>query len=548
MKLSIIQFCRSRLLFLRNTSLENCGCLAAISFRDHTHLVGCSRLDATSVIGRLGLAGLSSQFGLLVRDFHHGGSKWSSEFRIGERESAPRLLVVQPRVYPRTILKAKLLEALRLADSLEGLRGRSKAESRKHTSPFVLVQSPQSRSSSKRLRAGVYFGAGTIDIVRAHVDAAASREQLDAVFVNAPLSGVQQRNLEAAWGKPVLDRVGLIIEIFGAHAQTKEAKLQVELAALDYKKTRLVRVLGKGGARLGFGVGGEDEVVSARGRASGAIGGAGETELQLQRRRIGERRDRLKQMLKEVQRTRSLHRAARQRHAFAGSCGRQLPVVAVVGYTNAGKSSMVAALSKSSVYVDDRLFATLDPRVRSVVLPSGRKVLLSDTVGFISDLPVQLVEAFQATLEEVVEADFLLHVIDSSAANVDEQREAVLDVLKGIGVPKAKLESCMVEAWNKVDLIEGVSTFEDHSSLLLAKDTDPSPTEQEESSNSNLFSKDDEVMSNGVTAGLGKRDERVILGLGWSQGGMSRVSTSASKGIGLGALLHLLDKKLGEEL
>jgi 50S ribosomal subunit-associated GTPase HflX len=212
-----------------------------------------------------------------------------------------------------------------------------------------------------------------------------------------------------------------------------------------------------------------------------------------------------------------------------------------------GKSSMVAALSKSSIYVDDRLFATLDPRVRSVVLPSGRKVLLSDTVGFISDLPVQLVEAFQATLEEVVEADFLLHVIDGSAANVDEQREAVLDVLKGIGVPKAKLESCMVEAWNKVDLIEGVSTFEDHS-ILLAKDTDPSPTKQEESSNSNLFSKDDEVMSNGVTTGLGKRDESVILGLGWSQGGISRVGTSASKGIGLGALLHLLDKKLGEEL
>lgn len=155
MKLSIIQFCRSRLLFLRNTSLENCGCLAAISFRNYTHLVGCSRLGATSVIGRLGLAGLSSQFGLLVRDFHHGGSKWSSELRVGERESAPRLLVVQPRVYPRAILKAKLLEALRLADSLEGLRGRSKAESRKHTSPFVLVQSPQSRSSSKRLRAGM---------------------------------------------------------------------------------------------------------------------------------------------------------------------------------------------------------------------------------------------------------------------------------------------------------------------------------------------------------------------------------------------------------
>ncbi|OWM65698.1 hypothetical protein CDL15_Pgr017195 [Punica granatum] len=272
------------------------------------------------------------------------------------------------------------------------------------------------------------------------------------------------------WGKPVLDRVGLIIEIFNAHAFTKEAKLQAELAALMYKKTRLVRVRGPNG-RLTFGVGGEAEVVSARGRGSGGqgfISGAGETELQLQRRRIAERRSRLLSHIEEVRRTRAVQRAGRKRHG--GSFGLGLSTVAVVGYTNAGKSTLVGTLSDSDVYGDDRLFATVDPRLRSVVLPSGRKVLMSDTVGFISDLPVQLVEAFHATLEEVVEADLLVHVLDSSAPNLDEHRSSVLQVLEQIGVSENKLQN-MIEVWNKIDLQE-VDEMHSDGALLDAEEVE----------------------------------------------------------------------------
>ncbi|KAG5623773.1 hypothetical protein H5410_008991 [Solanum commersonii] len=298
-----------------------------------------------------------------------------------------------------------------------------------------------------------FFGRGTVDTVKCHVNSLDTQEGIDAIFVNAILTGIQQRNLEQAWGKPVLDRVGLIIEIFNAHAQTKEAKLQAEFAALMYKKSRLVRVRGPGG-RYGFGVGGEAEVVSARGRGSGGrgfISGAGETELQLQRRRILERKNQLLSEIKEVRRTRELQRAARKRHG--GSDGQEIPTVAVVGYTNAGKSTLVSAVSESFLYCNDRLFATVDPKLRSVILPSGRKVLLSDTVGFISELPIQLVEAFHATLEEVVEADLLVHVLDSSAPNLNEQREAVLQVLGQIGVSEQKLQN-MIEVWNKIDLRE----------------------------------------------------------------------------------------------
>ncbi|CAD5192009.1 unnamed protein product [Musa acuminata subsp. malaccensis] len=220
-----------------------------------------------------------------------------------------------------------------------------------------------------------------------------------------------------------------------------------------YKRTRLVRVRGPGG-RMTFGTSGEAEVVSARGRGSGGrgfISGAGETELQLQRRRIQERRIHILSQIEEVRRTRSLQRYARRRHG--SSYGQGLATVAVVGYTNAGKSTLVSALSESDLYSDDRLFATVDPRVRSVVLPSGKKALLSDTVGFISDLPVQLVEAFHATLEEVVEADLLVHVLDSSSPDLDAQREAVLQVLQQLGVSGEKIKN-MIEVWNKIDLLE----------------------------------------------------------------------------------------------
>ncbi|CAA6653488.1 unnamed protein product [Spirodela intermedia] len=351
------------------------------------------------------------------------------------------------------MLRSKLSEALNLANSLEEQRDGLYAEEfgDKEVPPHIVVQNPLARHL--RAHADRYFGPGTVETVKAHIKGSESKDKLDAVFVNTILSGVQQRNLECAWEKPVLDRVGIIIEIFNAHAQTKEAKLQSELAALMYKKTRLVRFRGPGG-RLSFGASGEAEVVSARGSSfffgdcnvfclfffpsmqegkwgRGFISGAGESELHLQRRRIQERRIHLLAQIGEVRRTRALQRSSRRRHG--GSDGQGLATVAVVGYTNAGKSTLVSALSQSDVYSDDRLFATVDPRLRSVILPSGKKALLSDTVGFISDLPVQLVEAFHATLEEVVEADLLVHVLDSSAVNLDEQRSTVLQVLHQIG-------------------------------------------------------------------------------------------------------------------
>ncbi|XP_009606876.1 GTP-binding protein At3g49725, chloroplastic [Nicotiana tomentosiformis] len=391
---------------------------------------------------------VSSLSSSLLLQKHQDGS--GDEFNT-DPKSPPKLFVVQPRLRPDSILKPKLEEALNLANSLEEQRdGLYDTEFLdKQLPPHLVVQNPAARST----RADTFFGPGTVDNVKCHVNALESKEGIDAIFVNAILTGIQQRNLERAWGKPVLDRVGLIIEIFNAHAQTKEAKLQAELAALMYKKSRLVRLRGPGG-RYAFGVAGEAEVVSARGRGSGGrgfISGAGETELQLQRRRILERRNQLLSEIKEVRRTRALQRAARKRHG--GPDGQEIPTVAVVGYTNAGKSTLVSAVSDSYLYCDDRLFATVDPKLRSVILPSGRKVLLSDTVGFISDLPTQLVEAFHATLEEVVEADLLVHVLDSSAPDLKEQREAVLQVLGQIGVSEHKLQN-MIEVWNKIDLHE----------------------------------------------------------------------------------------------
>ncbi|KAK9097103.1 hypothetical protein Sjap_022600 [Stephania japonica] len=340
-----------------------------------------------------------------------------------------------------------------------------------------LLVSPLGRSMS--VRVVKYVGPRCLSNVKQSSKAAGGFLDLDVdvVFVNAIISGVQQRNLERAWGKAVLDRVGLIIEIFNAHAETKEAMLQSELAALMYKRTRLVRVRGPDG-KLTFGVAGEAEVVSARGRGSGGrgfISGAGETELQLQRRRIQERRNHLLSQIEEVRRTRALQRASRKRRG--DSLGQGLSTVAVVGYTNAGKSTLVSALSDSELYSDNRLFATVDTRVRSVVLPSGRKVLLSDTVGFISDLPVQLVEAFHATLEEVVEADLLVHVLDSSAENLEEQRSSVLQVLQQIGVPEDKLQN-MIEVWNKIDL-RGEATGVDES-LSEVADSDAGCYEEAE--------------------------------------------------------------------
>ncbi|CAM0875996.1 unnamed protein product [Alopecurus aequalis] len=391
----------------------------------------------------------------------------------------PRLLVVQPRLRPGALLDSKLAEALNLASSLEEARDSFDQSESAHKSapPHLVVQNPASRG---RNHAGTYFGPGTVDNIKCYLRALDEKKELDAVFVNTLLSGVQQRNLEVAWAKPVLDRVGLIIEIFNAHAETKEAKLQSELAALMFMKTRLVRVRGPGG-RLAFGASGEAEVVSARGRGSGGQGfmsGAGETELQLQRRRIQERRLKLLAQIEDVRRTRAIQRSSRKRHG--GSFGQELVTVAVVGYTNAGKSTLVSALSETDLYSDNRLFATVDPRLRSVILPSGRKALLSDTVGFISDLPVQLVEAFHATLEEVVEADMLVHVLDSSAPDLAEHRSTVLQVLQQIGVSQDKIDN-MIEVWNKIDLVDNIALTDGVEDEIFL-------TESEEE---DLFSEDD---------------------------------------------------------
>jgi GTP-binding protein HflX len=249
------------------------------------------------------------------------------------------------------------------------------------------------------------------------------------IIVNAQLSPVQQRNLEKAWATKVLDRTALILEIFGERAQTREGRLQVELAHLTYQRSRLVRSW--------------THLERQRG-GFGFLGGPGETQIESDRRLIGERIVKIKKELEGVKRTRGLQRRARKRVPF--------PVVALVGYTNAGKSTLFNALTKAEVLAKDLLFATLDPTMRGLKLPSGRRVILSDTVGFISDLPVELVAAFRATLEEVLEADVIAHIRDAAHEESDAQTADVLEVLVELGVDEDHTR--IVEVLNKIDLLE----------------------------------------------------------------------------------------------
>ncbi len=249
----------------------------------------------------------------------------------------------------------------------------------------------------------------------------------EVAICDGQLSPVQQRNLEREWNTKVLDRTGLILEIFGERARTAEGRLQVELAHLTYQKGRLVRSW--------------THLERQRG-GFGFLGGPGETQIEADRRAIGDRIARLKRELEDVKRTRQLHREARKRVPF--------PVVALVGYTNAGKSTLFNRLTSAEVTAKDQLFATLDPTMRGVVLPSKRRIILSDTVGFISDLPTQLVAAFRATLEEVLEADLLLHVRDASHPDWAAQKEDVLAVLDELGVSHLA-QDAMIEVWNKID-------------------------------------------------------------------------------------------------
>jgi GTP-binding protein HflX len=248
------------------------------------------------------------------------------------------------------------------------------------------------------------------------------------LIVDHAVSPIQQRNLEKALGAKVLDRTGLILEIFGRRARTREGRLQVELAHLTYQKSRLVRSW--------------THLERQRG-GFGFLGGPGESQLELDRRLIQDRIDSIRSELDVVVRTRELHREGRRRVPY--------PVVAIVGYTNAGKSTLFNRVTGASVLAKDQVFATLDPTMREVRLPSGRRIILSDTVGFISDLPTMLVAAFRATLEEVIEADLILHVRDISHAETDAQRADVEGVLGSLGIETVAAGAPVLEVWNKVD-------------------------------------------------------------------------------------------------
>ena len=316
-----------------------------------------------------------------------------------------------------------------------------------------------------KLHPGMLFGKGKIAELKQRIHEA----EAGLVLIDGPVTPVQQRNLEKEWGVKLLDRTGLILEIFSDRARTKEGVLQVEMAALTYQRTRLVRAwthLERQRGGLGF------------------VGGPGETQIEADRRAIDTQLNRLKAQLAKVQKTRALHRAGRAKVPF--------PTVALVGYTNAGKSTLFNKMTGADVFVKDMLFATLDPTMRKIEFPTGETVIFSDTVGFVSDLPTELVAAFRATLEEVLEADVILHVRDISHPQSQAQWAEVVTILGVLGVSK---DTPQIEVWNKIDNLpedeaealrvtakrsgkyvtsavtgEGVADLLDH---VLAETTDP---------------------------------------------------------------------------
>ena len=280
------------------------------------------------------------------------------------------------------------------------------------------------------LRPATYLGKGKVDEIAGLVKSF----EADVVVMDCALTPVQQRNLEKAWNAKVLDRTGLILEIFGRRARTREGSLQVEHAHLTYQKSRLVRSW--------------THLERQRG-GFGFLGGPGETQLEADRRMIEERLAKIESELTKVKRTRALHRESRRRVPY--------PIVALVGYTNAGKSTLFNRLTQASVLSADMLFATLDPTLRGVALPHGARIILSDTVGFISDLPTMLIAAFRATLEEVVEADVILHVRDVSHEDAEAQLQDVERILLELGVEThsdSGGKHVLIEAWNKIDRLD----------------------------------------------------------------------------------------------
>lgn len=296
----------------------------------------------------------------------------------------------------------------------------------------------------RQVRPNLLFGAGQVENIRI----ACEQNEAELVVVDGALSPIQQRNLEEKLGRKVIDRTGLILEIFGERAATAEGRLQVELAHLDYQQSRLVRSW--------------THLERQRG-GFGFLGGPGETQIEADRRMIRQRMGRLRKELEQVRKTRGLHRERRERAPW--------PVIALVGYTNAGKSTLFNRLTGAEVMAEDLLFATLDPTMRAIALPGVEKAILSDTVGFISDLPTQLVAAFRATLEEVTAADVICHVRDVSNPSSDAQKKQVLQVLADLGVVDARGETTtipIVEAWNKLDLLGA----EDRAELMQVAASD----------------------------------------------------------------------------
>ncbi len=280
--------------------------------------------------------------------------------------------------------------------------------------------------SFNKIHAGSFFGKG----IREEITNDIEDLKPDVIIANCALSPVQQRNLEKEWNTKIIDRTGLILEIFGARAQTKEGRLQVDLAALEYQKSRLVRSW--------------THLERQRGGA-GFMGGPGERQIELDRRIIGQKVSKLKKELDDVKRTRDLGRQSRQRVPF--------PIVSFVGYTNAGKSTLFNHITKAGVFAEDLPFATLDPTMRKITLPQNQEAILADTVGFISDLPTHLVASFRATLEQIIYGDVIAHIIDVSRPDYMTQKQDVIKILKDLGV-SYETDERIIEIYNKTDTLD----------------------------------------------------------------------------------------------